>query len=52
MTIPEAAKALGLQASTLRLQIKLGRLAAVKRGRDYWVTPAEVERYALEHRRK
>ena len=28
-----------------------GKLKATKRGRDWWVTPKEVQRYRLEHRR-
>ncbi len=54
MTIPlmEAARSLGLAPSTLRIQIKLGRMAATKLGRDWYVTPAEVERYRRESLRK
>jgi len=51
MTIPEAAAILGLSPSTLRAQIKNGRLAATKRGRDWNVTLAEVSRYAKERQR-
>ena len=51
MTIPEAARALNLAPATLRLQVKLGKLHAVKHGRDYWIAPAEVERYRVENRR-
>ncbi len=45
MTIPEAAALLGVTAATLRQQIANGRLAARKAGRDWSVTPREVERY-------
>lgn len=45
MTLPEAAKSLGLAASTLRHQVKVGKLAARKVSRDWYVTPEEVERY-------
>jgi excisionase family DNA binding protein len=51
MTIPEAARQLGLAEATLRLQVKLGKLRAVKRGRDYWLEPTEVARYAVENRK-
>lgn len=51
MTIREAAASLGLVADTLRWQVHNGRLAAFKRGRDWHVTPAEVERYRRESRR-
>ena len=45
MTLPEAAAYLGVTAATLRQQIANRRLAATKRGRDWWVTDREVERY-------
>ena len=52
MTIPEAAKALGLSPSTLRHQIKNRKLRAHKMGRGWYVTPEEVARYARENRAK
>jgi len=51
LTIPEAATALGLAASTLRLQVKLGKLKGYRMGGRIYVTPAEVARYAENHRR-
>jgi excisionase family DNA binding protein len=51
LSLPEAAKALGLAPSTLRHQIKNGKLAARKLSRDWYVTAEEVERYRAEHRR-
>ena len=48
MTIPEAAQALGLAASTLRWQIKNRKLRAHKMGRGWYVSPEEVERYRAE----
>lgn len=51
MTLTEAAAALGVSPSTLRWQIRNGKLRAVKRGRDWWVTKQEVERYREEHKR-
>lgn len=51
MTIKEAADRLGVSPNTLRIQIKRGKLRGTKRGRDWWVTAAEVERYARENRR-
>ena len=45
MTIIEAATALGLAPSTLRLQVKLGKLKAFRMGGRYYVTPLEVARY-------
>jgi excisionase family DNA binding protein len=48
MTLPEAAAALGLHPDTLRHQIHNGALRATKVGRDWTVTPREVERYRTE----
>ncbi len=45
MTLTEAAAILGVTAATLRQQIANGKLKATKRGRDWWVTRREVERY-------
>jgi len=50
MTIPEAAEALGLAASTLRHQIRNQKLRAHKVGRDWHVALEEVERYRRENR--
>ncbi len=51
LTLAEAAQSLGVAASTLRHQIKLGKMAAHRMGRDWFVTPAEVERYRRENKR-
>ena len=51
MTLTEAATILGVTPDTLRQQIANGKLRAVKRGRDWWVTKGEVVRYEREHRR-
>ena len=48
MALPEAAALLGVAPATLRQQIANGRLRATKRGRDWWLTRAEVERYQRE----
>lgn len=48
MTLTEAAALLGLDPSTLRWQIRNRRLRARKLGRDWHITPAEVERYRRE----
>jgi excisionase family DNA binding protein len=48
MTLIEAADLLGLDSSTLRWQIRKGKLKAKKVGRDWQVTRREVERYRLE----
>jgi excisionase family DNA binding protein len=52
MTLKEAAERLGLTPDTLRQQIAAGKLRARKIGRDWTVSPREVERYAKEHRRE
>jgi helix-turn-helix protein len=46
--LAEAARMLGLSPQTLRTQIKVRRLKASKRGRDWYVSIAEVERYRVE----
>lgn len=51
MTLREAAAILDLTGPTLRQQIAKGKLKATKRGRDWWVTRREVERYRVESRR-
>ena len=51
MTLVDAAASLGVTAATLRQQIANGKLRAKKVGRDWHVTPREVERYRREHRR-
>lgn len=48
MTTNEAATLLGLSPKTVRRQIENGAITATKRGRDWWVTPAEVERYRAD----
>ncbi len=48
MTLIEAAIALGVSPTTLRLQIRNGRLKAEKIGRDWHLDTAEVERYRVE----
>jgi excisionase family DNA binding protein len=47
MTLQEAAARLGLASSTLRVQVRNGKLRATKKGRDWHVTPTEVERYRV-----
>lgn len=48
MTVTEAAASLGISPRTVRQGIGNGVIRATKRGRDWWVTPAEVERYRAE----
>lgn len=48
MTIAEAAESLGLSHHTIRNQVRAGRIAATRRGRDYWITPAAVEAYRAQ----
>lgn len=52
LTLTEAADRLGLAASSLRHQIRNGKLRARKVGRDWTVSEREVERYARDHRGK
>lgn len=51
LTVREAAASLGVAPSTLRWQIRNGKLEAQKRGRDWYISEAEVARYARENRR-
>jgi excisionase family DNA binding protein len=51
LTLAEAARSLGLAPSTLRHQIRLGKFAAHRMGRDWFCTPQEVERYRVENKR-
>lgn len=50
MTLKEAAELLGVTPDTLRQRIAAGSLRATKRGRDWWVTAKEVERYRANRR--
>lgn len=52
VTLVEAAAMLGVTPATLRQQIANGKLRARKVGRDWQVTPREVERYRAASRRK
>ena len=51
MTLTEAAAILHVTPDTLRQQIARGALRARKVGRDWHVTPREVERYRKESKR-
>lgn len=50
LTLAEAGIRLGLSASTLRNQVKRGKLRATLIGKTWTVTEREVERYRAEHR--
>lgn len=52
LTLNEAADRLGLAASSLRHQIRNGKLRARKVGPVWTVTEREVERYKRDHRGK
>lgn len=45
LTLVEAAKIAGLSPTTLRVQVRNGRLPAEKRGRDWWVTRGALTAY-------
>lgn len=51
MALKQAAALLGVTPDNLRGAIARGSLKATKIGRDWTVTPKEVERYRTEHRR-
>lgn len=48
LTLTEVAAVLNLSATTLRVQIRKGKLKAKKRGWQWYVEPEEVERYRKE----
>jgi excisionase family DNA binding protein len=48
VTLKEAAERLAVTPDNLRGAIARGSLRAVKHGRDWWVTEAEIERYQRE----
>lgn len=50
LSLPEAAEALGLSASTLRTQREKGAILATKIGRDWLISWGEVERYRAQSR--
>jgi excisionase family DNA binding protein len=52
LTLTEAAALLDLSPITLRLQVRNGKLLAHKRGRDWFVSEREVERYRAENKRE
>lgn len=52
LTLSEAATLLGVSSGTLGNQVRSGKLHAIKRGRDWVVSEAEVRRYGRENRRE
>ena len=50
MTTTEAAAALNVSRAWVWRLIKSGTITAEMRGRDWWIEPAEVERYRRERR--
>lgn len=48
LTLAAAAARLGLSPTTLRVQVRNGKLRARKVGRDWTVSEREVERYRRE----
>ena len=51
LTLAEAARLLGVSPTTLRVQIRNGKLRARKVGPVWTVTEREVERYRRESKR-
>jgi excisionase family DNA binding protein len=45
LTVIEATKELGVNDSRVRQLIREGKLSAIKRGRDWLISKAEIERY-------
>ena len=46
MTIDQAAEILKLTARRVRVLIASGRLPATKHGRDWWIEPADLAKFA------
>lgn len=51
LTLQEAARILGVSPTTLRVQIRNGKLRAKKVGPVWTVTPKEVGRYRIENQK-
>jgi excisionase family DNA binding protein len=51
LTTTEAAAVLAVQPATVKQYIRRGLLSATKRGRDWFIPAAEVERFARERRK-
>lgn len=51
LSLAEAARSLGVKPSTLRHQLRTGKLRATKLSRDWYLAPEEVERYRRESQR-
>ena len=47
LTFPEAARLAGLGVGTLQTQRKRGKLAVVRRGRDWFISRGELHRYLI-----
>jgi hypothetical protein len=52
VTLVEAGNLLGLSPITLRIQIRNGKLKGQKKGRDWFVTLHELDRYERDSKRK
>lgn len=50
LTVADAAESLGLSVQAVRQAIRKGRLVAVKRGGQYWITPASVDLFRPSRR--
>lgn len=51
LTTTEAAAELGIQANSVKRLCQRETLKAVKRGRDWFISKDEVERYKVERRK-
>ena len=48
LTVPEAARQLSVTPDVLRRLIRENKVNAVKLGREWFLTPAEIERVKIE----
>lgn len=51
LTVPQAAALLGLKPRSVRMFIERGMIKGEKRGRDWFITQEEVDRYNRERRK-
>jgi excisionase family DNA binding protein len=45
MTAAQVAKKIGVSSEAIYAAIRRGKLAATKRGRDWWITPGALAQY-------
>lgn len=49
-TVEEAANCLGVSISNVQKQARNGKLQAIRRGHNLWITKEAIEQYRREHK--